>query len=78
MRKQLVLASLLFLLSMTFAAPQVAAKPSEYDKIVRHLKTKYKAKKVNIPFMWFARFAVSVVRPAGVKSFKSLGRNLNA
>ena len=69
MRKHLVLASLLLLLSISFAAPQVTAKPSEYDRIVKHLKTKYKAKKVNIPFMWFARFAVSVVRPAGVKSF---------
>ena len=71
MRKKVFLASLLFLLSISFVAPAVAAKgkPSEYDMIVRHLRSKYRAKKVNIPFMWLARFAVSVVRPAGVKSF---------
>ena len=71
MKKQLILASLLFLLSLTFAAaPAVArSKPGEYEMIVKHLKTKYRAKKVKIPFMWFARFAVSVVRPAGIKSF---------
>ncbi|HEX6124937.1 MAG TPA: hypothetical protein VFZ23_06135 [Pyrinomonadaceae bacterium] len=73
MRKYLV--TLIFLLSVSFAALPAAAKtpavskPSEYERIVKHLKTKYRAKKVKIPFMWFARFAVSVVRPAGVKSF---------
>ena len=73
MRKNLVLSALLFLFSIGLAAPVLAAptasKPSEYEMIVKHLKTKYRAKKVKIPFMWFARFAVSVVRPAGVKSF---------
>ncbi|HKP71067.1 MAG TPA: hypothetical protein VJV05_17400 [Pyrinomonadaceae bacterium] len=71
MRRHLVVASLVFLLSIGFTALPTAAKskPSEYDQIVRHLKTKYRAKKVNIPFMWFARFAVTMVRPAGVKSF---------
>ena len=71
MRRNLVVVTLLFLLSIGFTALPAAAKskPSEYDQIVRHLKTKYRAKKVNIPFMWFARFAVSMVRPAGVKSF---------
>ena len=78
MRRNLVLASLLFVLSITFAVPAVSAKPSEYDQIVRHLKTKYRAKKVNIPFIWFARFAVSMVRPAGVKSFSiTLFEDLN-
>lgn len=69
MKKYFLPVTLLMLLSFSIAAPASYAKPSEYDKIVRHLKTSYKAKKVSIPFMWFARFAVSVVRPAGVKSF---------
>jgi hypothetical protein len=62
----------LFFLSLVFTfsvSPANAEKPGEYKSIVKHLKTNYKAKKVKIPFVWLARFAVSVVRPAGVKSF---------
>lgn len=68
LKKSLITFSFL-LLVFTFVAPNVQAKGGEYEAIVRHLKTKYQAKKVKIPFMWLARFAVSVVRPAGVKSF---------
>ena len=59
---------LLFLV-FTFIAPPVHAKDDEFEAVTKHLKTKYQAKKIKIPFMWLARFAVKVVRPAGVKSF---------
>ena len=69
-RKRIFIASLLVLFVCSFP---VAAKPEkkkgEYKSVVHHLKTKYRAKKVTIPFMWMARFAVSLAKPAGVKSF---------
>ena len=68
MKKKLLLALAFSLLVFALTVP-AKAKPNEYKAIVQHLKSKYQAKKVNIPFMWLARFAVSVVRPAGVKSF---------
>jgi hypothetical protein len=68
-RKQILVAAAFIFLTFSLTASTANAKGGEYSQIVRHLKTKYKAKKVKIPFMFLARFAVSVVRPAGVKSF---------
>ena len=68
MRKR-IFSILLVSVCIAGSAAVVQAKPSEYDLIVRHLKSKYQAKKVNIPFIWLARAAVSVARPAGVRSF---------
>lgn len=64
--------TLFLLLIFAFAAAPLATSAksgNEAKAIVRHLKTKYRAKKVRIPLMWLAKFAVSVARPAGVKSF---------
>src|SRR5437868_7880175 len=68
-RKDILVASITLLLAFMVSAPAAAAKPDEFDVIANHLKTKYQAKKVHIPFMWLARAAVKVARPAGVKSF---------
>src|SRR6266700_588259 len=68
-KKSVLVVAVLLLLTLTFAAPAAQAnKSGDIDAIVHHLQTRYQAKKVHIPFMWMARAAVHVVRPAGVKS----------
>jgi Domain of unknown function (DUF4252) len=61
--------SVFILALLAFGIKTANAQGKGYDKIVKHLETNYQAKKVKIPFMWLAKLAVKVVRPAGVKSF---------
>lgn len=68
-RKTIIAVIAVLLLSFAVSVPTATAKPNEFDAIANHLKSKYHARKVSIPFMFLARFAVKVVRPAGVKSF---------
>ncbi|MEZ5427924.1 MAG: hypothetical protein R2747_16760 [Pyrinomonadaceae bacterium] len=69
-KKKIVFSMTFLLLVFTFAVPVARAGGNEYDAVCDHLKNRYQAKKVKIPFMWLARAAVGIVRPAGVKSFK--------
>jgi hypothetical protein len=69
LRKRIFIASLLVLFVCSFPVVAKPEKKGEYKSVVHHLKTKYRAKKVTIPFMWLARVAVSIAKPAGVKSF---------
>jgi hypothetical protein len=66
--RALFVSTLLFVF-LAIGAPSVPAKPDEHEAVAKHLKAKYSAKKISIPFMWLARAAVKVIRPAGVKSF---------
>ncbi len=68
-KNKILVCAALLILTFWFDAPKTLAGGGEYKSVVKHLKTKYQAKKVKIPLVWLARFAVSVTRPAGVKSF---------
>ena len=68
-KKNTVFAVVVFSFLLSLNSIALAHPPNEYDKIVNHLRTQYKAKKVNLWVMWMARAAVSMIKPAGVKSF---------
>lgn len=68
-------AILLMVLSCGYAT--ASAQDGGFKNITQHLKTRYRAKKKSIPFLGLAKFAVRIVKPAGVKSFSlSLFENL--
>jgi hypothetical protein len=48
-KQKLLIALTLSMALAAFTVPSASAKPNEYDLIVRHLQSKYQAKKVNIP-----------------------------
>jgi VWFA-related protein len=41
-----------------------------FNGVVKHIEASYRAKKMRIPLLGLANFAVKVIRPAGVKGFK--------
>ncbi|MBD0371627.1 MAG: hypothetical protein ICV60_12375 [Pyrinomonadaceae bacterium] len=70
-RHRLVIHSLVLLAILSLACSTAAAQKKSgngFDAIARHLKTRYQAKKKSIPFLGLAKFAIRIVKPAGVKS----------
>lgn len=68
--RRVALFALIAAAAIALITPHVSAKGNEYDAVCDHIEKEYEAKKVKIPFMWLARFAVGIARPAGVKAFK--------
>src|SRR3954469_2939697 len=69
-RRLFMLATVLLAI-VAFACSTVVAQRkggSDFDAIVKHLKTRYQAKKRGIPFMGLAKFGIRIIKPAGVKS----------
>lgn len=46
------------------------AKGGGFDDLVKHLEKNYGAKRTKVPMLGLAKFAVWMIRPAGVKGFK--------
>ena len=69
MRKNILIAAVFLFSLFALTATTATAGGKEYEAVAKHLKTKYQAKKVKIQMLWLSRFAVRMVRPAGVKSF---------
>jgi hypothetical protein len=67
-----VLARLAVVIALTSLAPVVALGGDEsFSSIVKHIKTNYNAKQQGFfGAMMLARFAVKIIKPAGVKNFK--------
>ncbi|MCA1557291.1 MAG: hypothetical protein LC731_01980 [Acidobacteria bacterium] len=72
MRRPKILVRVLVMLAIFVVAFSTAAAQksggSGFDAIAKHLKTRYQARKKSIPFLGLAKFAVRIVKPAGVKS----------
>ncbi len=67
-RKAILFAVMIaLLLAPAFTAQ---AKGKGFKDVVKHIETKYRAKKTRIPMLGLANFAVKLIRPAGVKGFK--------
>lgn len=59
---------LLTILSLGYSRASAQKSGNGFDAISKHLKLRYQAKKKSIPFLGLAKFAVRIVKPAGVKS----------
>ncbi|HEX8709066.1 MAG TPA: hypothetical protein VF723_12545 [Pyrinomonadaceae bacterium] len=68
--RAILLAFVIAALAFTFAPRTARANDAEFDAITHHLKLRYNARRVSIPFLGLANFFVKIIRPAGVKGFK--------
>lgn len=67
--KKLFIHALILLAVLSVGYSSASAQNNKgFDAIAKHLKTRYQAKKRSIPLFGLAKFAIRIVKPAGVKS----------
>ena len=71
-RKRIPIQALVVIVLLSLAATAAQAKDDKsYSSVIKHLKSNYRAKQQGFfGMMMIARFAVKLVKPAGVKNFK--------
>jgi hypothetical protein len=70
-RKKAFVRALIIVVLLSLATTARAADDKSYSGVVKHLKTSYRAKQQGFfGMMMLARFAVKLIKPAGVKNFK--------
>ncbi|HEU4390710.1 MAG TPA: hypothetical protein VFV34_23095 [Blastocatellia bacterium] len=57
-------------LVITLAPARALSGDRSFSLLVKHIESNYHAKRQGIPLLGLARFAVKVIKPAGVKNFK--------
>jgi len=65
-----LLAVLLPVLAFNAQAQNFVAKGRGFNDLVKHLEKNHHAKRTKVPILGLAKFAIWMVRPAGVKGFK--------
>ncbi len=65
-----LLAALLPVWAFNAQAQNFVAKGRGFDDVVKHLEKNHRAKRTKVPMLGLAKFAIWMVRPAGVKGFK--------
>src|ERR1700675_4073246 len=70
-KMRLLTRALIILVAISLAPVAASAGDESFSSVVKHIKKKYNAKQQGfLGAMMIARFAVKVIKPAGVKNFK--------
>lgn len=70
-RKRFISTAVIIALALALAPAEATAGDSSFSSVVKHIKSNYNAKQQGFfGMVMFARLAVKIVKPAGVKNFK--------
>ena len=70
LRNRVALQFVIFVLVLAAGPATVWAMDHEFDRVVRHIESRYNARRTRIPFLGLANVFVKAAKPGGVKEFK--------